>query len=99
MRSVFENNRSEWPKGLAKLDLGVDDVFHLRSTRIGQDAAVAEGARAPFEPSLEPADHFLVEQCPDHPLGQLALVLDHLERPPSLGQALRSLGPGGFLPP
>ena len=46
----------ERPELLAKLDLGVDDLAHVGAPRIGEDAAVAERARAPLHAALEPAD-------------------------------------------
>src|SRR6185436_10395319 len=45
------------------LDLLVDDVAHVAPARVGEDAAIAEGARPPLHPALEPAD--------DHPVGEL----------------------------
>ena len=54
---LHRHGRGEWPVRLAELDLRVHEVFHLGSARIGEDAAVAERARAEFEPPLGPADH------------------------------------------
>ena len=47
----------ERPEVLAELDRRVDPVAHLAGARIGEDAPVAERARAELEPSLRPADH------------------------------------------
>ena len=57
-----EHRRRERPEPLAELDLLVDDVAHVAAPRIGEDAAIAERARAPFHAALEPADDVAVGQ-------------------------------------
>ncbi len=50
-----------WRKGtkdLAVLDAAIQDVLHLRPARVGQNAAIAERARAPFRGALKPAHDF-----------------------------------------
>jgi hypothetical protein len=44
----FEDRRREGPKFLAVLDPIVDAVAGVGPARIGEDAAVAEGPRAPL---------------------------------------------------
>src|SRR5439155_7114393 len=51
---------------------GIDDVAHVRAAWIGENAAVAERAGAPFHPSLEPPDNSAVGDLPGGP---------HIERP------------------
>src|SRR5437870_9927842 len=49
----------------AELDFGVDDIFHLRISRVSEDAAIPQGAGPPLEASLEPAHH-LGERSEEH---------------------------------
>ena len=46
----------------AELDFGVDDIFHLRISRVSEDAAIPQGAGPPLEASLEPAHHLPLHQ-------------------------------------
>src|SRR5207245_9928000 len=46
----------------AELDFGVDDIFHLRISRVSEDAAIPQGAGSPLEASLEPAHHLALHQ-------------------------------------
>ena len=55
--AFFEHDRRERPERLPVLHPLVQDVLHLGGARIGQDAAVAERARAELGAALEPADH------------------------------------------
>ena len=50
------NDGRERTELLAILDLAIDPVAHLRVVRRGQNAAMAERARAEFERTLHPAD-------------------------------------------
>ena len=54
---LAQHRRRERPKGLAPLDLRIQDVFHVRTPRVADDAAVAERAWSPFHAPLEPANH------------------------------------------
>jgi hypothetical protein len=56
-----QDRRRERTERLAPLDLEVQDVLHVWPARVADDRAVAERARPPFHPSLEPAD--------DQPIG------------------------------
>ena len=53
--SLGEDRRRERAKRLAVLDARVEDVLHVVASRVGDDRAVAERARAELHPSLEPA--------------------------------------------
>ena len=55
---LFEDRRREGAKDFAVLDAAIQNVLHLRAARIGQNAAIAERARAPFGAALKPADDF-----------------------------------------
>src|SRR5947208_6397307 len=56
VQRLLRDRRCKRTEPLAKLDAGVDDLTHIRSPRVGDDAAIAECARAPFHASLKPAD-------------------------------------------
>src|SRR5664279_6144177 len=51
---------------LAKFNFGVDDVLHRGITRISENAAVPQGARAPLEAALEPPNHLSLLQTLNH---------------------------------
>ena len=55
---LFDDRRRKGAKCLAVLDAPVQNVFHLRPSRIGEDAAISERARAPLGGTLIPADDF-----------------------------------------
>ena len=42
------------------LDAAIENFLHFRAARIGDDAAIAEGARTPLGAALEPAENFSV---------------------------------------
>ena len=44
----------------APFDLGVEDILHVGAAGVAKDGTIAEGARAPFHPALEPAHHSAV---------------------------------------
>ena len=48
----------EGTKDFAVLDAAIQNVLHLRAARVGQNAAIAERARAPFRGALKPAHDF-----------------------------------------
>src|SRR5229473_2223173 len=51
-------SQDRWSKravGLAKFNLGVDDVLHVGVPRVTKNASIPEGARTPFEFVLKPA--------------------------------------------
>ena len=60
----LEHRRRERPVAFALLDHRVDDVLVGRGPRVGDDAAVAERARAEFRAPLHPADDRAVRQQP-----------------------------------
>src|SRR6476620_5355173 len=43
-------------KLLAKFDASVDQLQHVRTPRVSEDAAIAECSRTPLHPALKPAD-------------------------------------------
>ena len=49
-----QDARSEGTEILTPLDLGVDQILHVRAGRIGDDGAVAERSGAPLGPALVP---------------------------------------------
>src|SRR5229473_789448 len=55
--SIHQYRRGKWPVWLAKLDLGINDVFHLRMARVGQNTSIAQRSRTPLGPALKPADY------------------------------------------
>src|SRR5271170_49533 len=55
--SFLEDGGRKGAKRFAAFDLEVEDVAHLFAARVAEDAAIAERARPPFHPSLEPAHH------------------------------------------
>ncbi len=83
-RALLEHRGGEGAVALALLDHGVD-ARHVRGgTRVGHDAAVAEGARAEFRAALHPAQHL---PCGQALRGFRARVLDRRhadERRPAL---------------
>ena len=74
VQSFLENGRREGAEFLAELDLGIDEIAHIRATRIGEDAAVTQCARAPFHAPLEPAHHVAVRDEPRGHSADLALI-------------------------
>src|SRR5439155_12809301 len=66
------------PIGFSELDLGVDDILHVGPARIGEDAAVAEGSRAPFKPTLVPANHLSLLKRVDDTADETVVVLQVL---------------------
>ncbi len=55
-----EDGRCEGAEDFAVLDAAIQNFFHFRAARIGDDAAIAEGARSPFGAALKPAENFPV---------------------------------------
>ena len=51
------DSRCKGPKGFPLFDHGVDSVAHLGMTGIGQDAPIAERARAELHVTAIPCDH------------------------------------------
>src|SRR6185436_18853544 len=82
VEGLLQDGRSERPKLLAELDLRIDDLPHVRSPWIREDAAVAEGPRPPFHATLKPPH----DLAGGNPLGdaatQLVLVLGLVDRAP-----------------
>src|SRR5581483_6949683 len=89
---VLRRRRRERAERLAKLDLLVDSLLHLRRPRVGEDRAVTERTGPDLEPALEPADDLAggegVDGLGQHRLlvGQLAVLhaVGSLERGPDL---------------
>src|ERR1700675_309066 len=55
-----EDGTREGAKDFAMLDAAIQNFFHLRTTWIGDDAAVAKGSRSPFGTALKPAENFSI---------------------------------------
>src|ERR1700723_2508595 len=60
----FEDRRREGPEGLAVFDAAIQNFFHFRPPRIGQNAALAQRARAPFDAALKPSQNFSLGDMP-----------------------------------
>src|SRR5262249_46648081 len=52
----LEHGGRKRSEGFPTLDLAVEQRLHVGAAWVTQDRAVAEGPRAPFHPSLKPAD-------------------------------------------
>src|SRR5437016_8030098 len=77
--NTFHQHRwRERPVGFSELDLCVDDVLHVCAARIGENAAVAEGPRAPFESPLKPTDYLPLLKRVDHAIDEAIVILDVL---------------------
>ena len=59
---------------LTVFDAAVEDVLHVGAARVGQDAAVAEGARAELHAALEPAEDFAFGDLPRGGVEELSLI-------------------------
>src|ERR1700722_16807182 len=55
-----EDGRRERTKDFAMFDAAIENFFHFRTTRIGNDAAITECARSPFGTALKPAQNFSI---------------------------------------
>ena len=66
-------------------DSGIQNIFHIRPARIGQDRTVAQSARAPFHSPLKPADHFAVRDRLRRFAQQFLFGRDERESATSLG--------------
>src|SRR5258707_1053912 len=53
-----EDGGGEGAEDFAVLDAAVENFFHFRAARVGDDAAVAKRAGAPFGAALIPAEDF-----------------------------------------
>ena len=52
----------ERPKLFAKLDLEIDNVAHVRPTRVGKERTVAQSASAEFHSALKPANNLAIAE-------------------------------------
>ena len=69
-----ENGRRKWAKGFAVFDAPVEDFLHLRTARVGDNAAIAKRARTPFGAALKPAEDFSIRDDRGGTLRQLFFV-------------------------
>ena len=76
---IAQDRRCERPEGLAALDLEIEDVLRVGAARVAQDRTVAEGARAPFETALEPADHLAFGDRLSRAPAERGLIADALD--------------------
>src|SRR5438034_5817159 len=76
LNTFHQHRRCERSVGLPELDLCVDDVLHVGAPRIGENAAVAEGPRAPFESPLRPTDDLPFLERIDHASNEAIVILD-----------------------
>ena len=70
----FLNGRCKRAEAFTSFDLRIQDVLHVRAARITDNRAIAERARAPFEPALEPADNIPFGDMIGCPLGQRLII-------------------------
>ena len=54
----LENGGREGTESFAMFDAAIQHVFHFGAARIGENAALAKRARAPFDAALKPAEDF-----------------------------------------
>ena len=83
------HRRGKRTEALSELDAGVDDFPHVRAPGVRDDAAVAERARTPLHPSLEPSDDAPVSELCGRPRVEIG---QHLR-----GAALHEHAGGLFL--
>ncbi len=57
-KAVIQNRGGKRTEPFTLLDAGVEDVLHFGVAGVGDDAAVAQSAGAPFHTTLEPSDDF-----------------------------------------
>src|SRR6266404_3697674 len=55
-----QDRRRERPKVFSVLDAAIEDLFHFRTPRIGNNTSISQRARAPFAPALKPAEDFSI---------------------------------------
>src|ERR1700730_7632337 len=55
-----EDGGREGTKDFAVLDAAIQNFFHFRTTRIGDNAAIAERPRSPLGTVLEPTEDFSI---------------------------------------
>src|SRR5262245_10845388 len=77
---LIEHRGCEGAERLAKLDLEVEPLLHVRRPWIAQDGTAAECSRAEFHPSLKPADRLLVDECIDGRVEEAVIVHDLIPR-------------------
>src|SRR5437667_12509937 len=54
---AFQNRGSKGAEPFSQFDLLIDEIAHVRASRIGKDTAIAQGASAPLHSALKPPDH------------------------------------------
>src|ERR1700737_1262163 len=55
-----KDGRREGTEDLAMLNSAIQNFFHFRPPRVGDDAAIAERPRSPFRAVLKPAENFSI---------------------------------------
>ena len=87
-----QDRRCKGPKRFPSFDLSVEDGFHIRAPRIAEDRAVAEGARTPLHPTLEPAEDSALGDRRRGAPAELIFVMDCLDRTTRLHNLRTALG-------
>src|ERR1700683_2181151 len=100
---LFNDGRRERAKRLAVFYPPVQNVFHFRTARVGQNAAVSKGARPPFDGALKPSHDFsrgnvMRRQLQQRLLREL-LKLDFVIGPVKLIEGCADFAGGIFWPP
>src|SRR5258708_37136355 len=89
LRRVFrEYRRRKRGEDFPVLDPAIQNLLHFRTARVGDDAAIAQGARPPFGAALKPAENFSIRDDRGGAARQL-LFSQFGDRIAALPQAIR----------
>src|SRR5215216_122554 len=78
--ALLQNYGGKGTERLTKLDAGIDNILHLRPSRIGQDGSVPKRPRSPFKAILKKSDHLACQHIIHHQLSPALGILDALVR-------------------
>src|SRR5207244_8379439 len=94
---LAQHRRRKRAKALAVFDAQIQGALHFRISRIAEDRAVAEGARAELHPSLEAADGLALDEGSGGGVEQRR-VIEHVENGARRRETLLDLGLGELRP-
>jgi hypothetical protein len=77
---LYQHRRRKGAEGLAELDLRIDDILHIRTSRIGQNAAIAERSWPPLGAALEPAYDLSGRESVDDAVDEFVIIVDSVMR-------------------
>src|SRR5258708_12541053 len=90
LRRVFsEYRRRKRAEDFPVLDPAIQNLLHFRTARVGDDAAIAQGARPPFGAALKPAENFSIRDDRGGAARQL-LFSQFADRITAVRQVIRS---------